>query len=257
MRVDDPKVPEFASWRSYANFARRVRQERRYVWEPEVSAFLDTVLATVQERDRTISKGSVLYRAQHGISYREDEKGVEVLAYGSDRMKPLVDRAKEGRANPAGIPMLYLSASEQTAISEVRPWIGSELSLAQFKILRDLTVIDLSLGHDKTPIQYLTVSQLLGEKQPSKQIKEEAVWTDIDNAFSRPVTRSDEMTDYVPTQILSELFCQNGYDGLVYRSQFGESGYNIALFEVRDADVINAAPYQVTAIDVKFEAIGK
>ena len=89
MRHDDPKVPEFASWRSYTDFARRVRTKRRYVWESEVDAFLDTVLATVQGRDRTISKGSVLYRAQLGIDYREDENGVEVQAYGMDRMKPL------------------------------------------------------------------------------------------------------------------------------------------------------------------------
>ena len=256
MQVDDPKVPEFASWRSYADFARRVRTKRRYVWELEVSAFLNTVLATGQGRDRTISKGRLLYRAQLGIDYREDEDGVEVLAYGMDRMKPLGDRAKEGRANPAGIPMLYLAASEQTAISEVRPWIGSELSLGQFKILRDLKLIDLSLGHGKTPIQNLTIAYFLEEKEPNKEEKEEAVWTEIDNAFSRPVTRSDEMADYVPTQILSELFRHHGYDGLVYRSQFGERGYNIALFEVQDAEVINAAPYQVTAIDVKYEAIG-
>ena len=127
MQIDDPKVPEFASWRSYKNFARRVRQKRRYVWEPEVTAFLDTVLATVRERDRKISKGRILYRAQHGIEYREDDNGVDILAYGGERMKPLSDCATEGRANPAGIPILYLASSEQTAISEVRPWIGSEL----------------------------------------------------------------------------------------------------------------------------------
>ena len=49
---------------------------------------------------------------------------------------------------------------------------------------------------------------------------------------------------------------ESGYEGLVYRSQFGESGHNIALFDVQDADIINAAPYQVTSIDVKFEETG-
>ena len=149
-----------------------------------------------------------------------------------------------------------MAASEQTAISEVRPWIGSEISVGQFKILRDLKLIDLSLDHGESPIQNLTISHLLQEKEPNKEEKENAVWIDIDNAFSCPVTRSDEMADYVPTQILSELFHHHGYDGLVYRSQFGERGYNIALFEVQDAEVINAAPYKVTAIDVKYEKIG-
>ena len=256
MPIDDPNGSEFASWRSYQNFARAVRRERRYVWEQEVTAFLDTVLATIRERDRTISEGSILYRAQHGIVYREDEDGVDILAYGGERMKPLSDRAKEGRANPAGIAMLYLGSSEQTAISEVRPWTGSELSVAQFRISRDVKVIDLSLGHGQTSFQHLFFSELLAEKPVSREKKEEAVWIDIDNAFSRPVTRSDDTADYVPTQILAELFRDNGYDGLVYRSQFGETGYNIGLFDVGDADIINAAPYQVTDIDVKFEEIG-
>lgn len=256
MQIDDPKGPEFASWRSYQDFARGVRRERRYVWEQEVTAFLDTVLATIRERDRTISEESILYRAQHGIVYREDDDGVDILAYGGERMKPFSDRAKEGRANSAGISILYLASSEQTAISEVRPWIGSELSVAQFRISRDVKVINLSLGHGQTSFQHLFFSELLGEKPVSREKKEEAVWIDIDNAFSRPVTRSDETADYVPTQILAELFCDNGYDGLVYRSQFGESGYNIGLFNVGDAEIINAAPYQVTDIDVKFEEIG-
>lgn len=256
MQIDDPNGPEFASWRSYQNFARAVRRERRYLWEQEVTAFLDTVLATIRERDRTIAEGSILYRAQHGIVYHEDEDGVDILAYGGERMKPLRDRANEGRANPAGISMLYLGSSEQTAISEVRPWTGSELSVAQFRISRDVEVIDLSLGHGQTSFHRLFFSELLGEKPVSREKKEEAVWIDIDNAFSRPVTRSDDTADYVPTQILAELFRNNGYDGLVYRSQFGETGYNIGLFDVEDADIINAAPYQVTDIDVKFKEIG-
>ena len=256
MQIDNSNGPEFASWRSYENFARRVRRERRFVWDQEVTAFLDTVLATIRERDRTISDGSILYRAQHGIEYREDEDGVDILAYDGERMKPLSDRAKEGRANPAGISMLYLASSEQTAISEVRPWTGSELSVAQFRISRDLKIIDLSLGHGQTSFQNLFLSEFFGKKPVSREKKEEAVWIDIDNAFSRPVTRSDETADYVPTQILAELFYDNGYDGLVYRSQFGESGFNIGLFDVGDAEIINAAPYQVTGIDVKFEEIG-
>ena len=256
MQINDPNGPEFANWRSYQDFARAVRQERRYVWEQKVTAFIETVMATIRERDRKLSEGSILFRAQHGIVYCEDEDGVDILAYGSERMRPLSDRAKEGRANPAGISMLYLGSSEQTAISEVRPWTGSELSVAQFRISRDVKVIDLSLGHGQISFQHLFFSELLGEQPVSREKKEEAVWIDIDNAFSRPVTRSDETADYVPTQILAEMFRDNGYDGVVYRSQFGETGYNIALFDVGDAEIINAAPYQVTGIEVKFEEIG-
>ena len=89
-----------------------------------------------------------------------------------------------------------------------------------------------------------------------REAKEEAVWIDIDNAFSQPVLRSDETAEYVPTQILAELFCDEGYDGLAYRSQFGESGYNIGLFDVGAAEAVSGKPYQVSGIDVNFEEIG-
>jgi len=256
MQIDDPNSPEFASWRSYRKFSRAVRRERRFVWKQEVTAFLDTVLTTIQNRDLTIPAGSIFYRAQHGIEYRENEDRVDVVAYGRKRMKPLTDRAREGRANPAGISMLYLASSEQTAISEVRPWIGSELSVAQLQVTGDVKVINLSLGHGQESFVNIFLAEHLGKKPISREKKEEAVWMDIDNAFSRPVTHSDDTADYVPTQILAELFRDTGYDGLVYRSQFGEAGYNICLFDIGSAEVINAAPYQVTGIDVKFEEVG-
>ena len=173
-------------------------------------------------------------------------------------MKPLEDRAKEGRANPAGIPVLYLASAKQTAISEVRPWIGMGISLAQFKIVRDLRALDLSLGHDQLPRGDLTLQELGGEKTPDAQKKEKAVWIEIDNAFSRPVTPSDDhdIAYYAPTQILAELFQDAGYDAIVYRSQFGEMGFNIALFNVEDAEPITAVPCRVTKINIEFDEIG-
>lgn len=262
MEVDDPKEPEFASWRSYLKFARRVRQTRRYVWQIEVQAFLDTVRATLKDRDVKISEGSILYRAQEGINYDsvvdDDDNviGEEAHGFGAVRMKPLMSRAKEGRVNPAGIPVLYLASTKQTVISEVRPWVGSEISVAQFKILRDLNAVNLSRGHGQMSIDHLTLAQLTGEETPNAETKEKAVWIDIDNAFSRPITRRNDAAAYVPTQILAEFFGDAGYDAIIYRSQFGEKGYNVVLFNVQDAEAINCAPYQVTGIEVSFTEIG-
>ncbi len=262
MKVDDPKEPEFASWRSYREFARRVRQTRRYVWQIEVQAFLDTVRATLKDRDVKIPVGKIFYRAQEGINYDsvvdDDDNiiGEEAHGFGAVRMKPLVSRAKEGRVNPAGIPVLYLASTKQTVISEVRPWVGSEISVAQFKILRDLKAVNLSRGHGQMSIGHLTFAQLTGEETSDAETKEKAVWIDIDNAFSQPITRRNDAAAYVPTQILAEFFGDAGYDAIIYRSQFGEKGYNVVLFNVQDAEAINCAPYQVTGIEVSFTEIG-
>ena len=95
--------------------------------------------------------------------------------------------------------------------------------------------------------QQLTFGELLNGTLVPPDKKAKLVWTDIDNAFSRPVTLSDDEADYVPTQILAELFRSAGYDGVIYRSQFGEKGHNLALFNVADAEPINCAPYRVWA----------
>lgn len=259
--IGDSGKPEFPSWKSYEDFERHVRQSRRYVWDEEVHKFLTTVLKTKNNREEQIPEGSILWRAQLGIYYDStyDEEGNEIeirlLGLNRDRMKPLVRSGSEGRVNSAGIPVLYLATKEQTAISEVRPWIGSEVSVAQFQVVRDLRAIDLSQEFGKSPFNYLSLLQLFGEKPVDPGRKEKVVWAAIDNAFSKPVTLSEDPSTYVPTQILAELFRDAGYDAVIYRSQFGENGHNIAIFDLEDAKILNCAPYEVEAIEVKYKQI--
>ena len=263
--VDDPQTPEFASWRSYRKFEERVIRYRRHVWDRRIDAFLDTVMATRQNRDAQIPKGTVLWRAQLGVDYIpiRDASGVEVgeepVGFCGARMKPVAKYARESRANSSGIPVLYLASTEQTAISEVRPWVGSEVSVAQFRVTRKLHAIGLTQGHGKSSWSGLTVGQMSGNEKMDAEDKAKAVWNYIDNAFSKPVTPSDEREEYVPTRILAELFQEAGYDAIVYRSQFGQEGrdgYNIAVFKLDDAEILNCAPYRVKGIEVSFEEFG-
>jgi RES domain-containing protein len=220
------------------------------------------VRATIHDRDVPLPGGSVLFRAQRGHDWRtiHDSEGNAIddvpEAFGPERMKPRLDVAKEGRANPAGIPFLYLGTTEQTAISEVRPWVGAVVSVSQLKIARSLRLLDLTKGHGRSSIEEIEFKHLFGTEPVDAGRKERAVWIDIDNAFSRPVTFSDETADYAPTQILAELFRDEGYDGLLYKSQFGERGFNIVLFDIAAAEVVNGAPYEVTALEVAFKQSG-
>ena len=194
--VDDPQVPEFASWRSYRKFEERVRWYRRHIWDRKIEAFLETVMQTRQGRDAKIPEGTILWRAQLGVDYvplkeeNGEQFGEQPMGYDGARMKPVAEYAREGRANSSGIPVLYLASTEQTAISEVRPWVESEMSVAQFRVTRELNAIDLTQGHGKASWGGLTLRQLSGQEEPDAQAKEKAVWIDIDNAFSRPVTLS-------------------------------------------------------------------
>ena len=262
--VDDPRIPEFASWRSYRRFEERVIRNRRHIWDRAIGAFLDTVMGTLQNRDLEIPKGIKLWRAQLGVEYVpvRDESGEEVgeqpMGFSGTRMKPVAEYAREGRANSSGIPVLYLASTKQTAISEVRPWVQSELSVAQFGVTRTLNAINLTQGDGKSSWS-LTLEQMLGKEEVDAETKTRVVWDDIDNAFSRPVTPSDEGESYVPTRILAELFQEAGYDAIVYRSQFGQEGqdgHNIVVFKLEDAEILNCAPYQVESIEINSKMFG-
>src|SRR5712671_1469978 len=108
MPTDDPAKLEFASWKSYQDFAHRVRRERRYATDPASQAFIQTVLATAPQRDLIINRDLLFYRAQLDVEERvfRDEDGadrIEIVGHHRDRMLPDNEKVLAGRANPAGI----------------------------------------------------------------------------------------------------------------------------------------------------------
>lgn len=242
-------MSEFKSWRSYNLFAHETKRLNRYILSSDTKEFLNAVLATLKKREKTIPKGSIFWRAQLGHDlkpYYEDGEHIvdEECPYSSERMKPIPGRAKEGRANPKGIAYLYLATDKNTAMAEVRPGVDSFISVGQFSIKKNIKIVDSSILHEKAVKLYVN--------QPSPQKREEAVWSDIDRAFSSITTQSDDVADYVPTQILAELFKHNGYDGVVYKSNLG-TGNNLVLFELNNADLKNCFLYKTKHIKFTFE----
>lgn len=127
-------------------------------------------------------------------------------------MKPLAGQASEGRANSKGIPCLYLSTLRDTALSEIRPWLGMSISVAQFKAVRELKLVDC-ISKTRPELRYLF-------SEPPPEERDEVMWYRIDSAFSEPINPTDTSADYAPTQIIAEMFKSEGFDGLAYRSAF-------------------------------------
>ena len=254
--LDDPgmvkPMPMFKSWRSYVDFEGSVMRDRRYVRSIESEEFLKTVMATAAPRKTTVEKRSILWRAQLGHEWRSEGEEPETFevecALPPDRMKPRPDRASEGRANPKGIPCLYVATEKKTAVSEVRPWIGSYVSVGQFKPVRTLEIIDCSYNYGD-PSSYLTFG---GEKTLTPEEIERTVWSNIDKAFAAPIDRDDNVAAYAGTQIVAELIKSMGYDGVAYRSNFGEDGHNIALFDIAAARLMNCQLHRVDGVDIEF-----
>jgi hypothetical protein len=227
-------MPEFRSYLSYLDFAASVTRRYRFTRSQEQAEFLKTVLATSTSKEQVIPTGSIVWRAQKGHVWKRGEiapgdfEGIP-YPYCSKRMKPPRDRAHEGRANSKGIPCLYVATHEETALAEVRPWIGTIVSIAQLKTMRELRVVNCTIDDHRNMIY---------SQEPDAGKRELAVWQAIDRAFARPLTVDDDMGDYAPTQVLAEAFREHGFDGVGYRSSLGP-GHNLVFFELDAADIIN------------------
>ena len=224
----------------YHAFALSVKHEARYVREQAAREFMAKVLATLPQRGGLLQEAEVLCRAQRGFSMGtvEGEDFEREMAHPPERMVPTVEHSTDGRVSPRGIPCLYLASNMKTAVAEVRPWVGSYVSLAQFKLARRCKVVDCRS----------TKSADLDKDQA-------ALWSDIAYAFSEPVSPEEPHLEYVPTQVLAETFRSQGFDGIQYESLLSK-GTNIALFDTTSAELINCGLHKVQTVSFEFELSG-
>ena len=198
-----------------------------YVLDEPIRELLQAVKESCRSRIITLPSNTTLWRAQLGHDWKReilDVGGRKVpvrdrVAYQKRRMKPPASQG-EGRLNPKGTACLYLAQSEPTAMSEVRPWRGEYISIGRFRTTKPLLLVDCTSEE---------------EGWPDAPTIEKAAWADINAAFAKPVVPSDPAGDYVPTQLLAQLFRREAYNGIQYRSSIDGGGRNVALFNLRHA----------------------
>ena len=239
---------ELMSWLSYSAFQRAVKNENRFFHGGDTEQFLNIVLSASGNKKLNLPKGSHLWRARLGQGWKLVHKVGEHIAdtpvpFKRERMNTFKNKAADGRTNSKGIPYLYLASTKETAMVEVRPWVGSKISVGQFRIDKDIILIDCS--DSRGVIWWYT-------EEPSAKEKEEAVWADTSETFSQLVTDNDKITGYVQAQIIAEIFKKQGFDGIVYKSIFGE-GYNVVMFEIDTATLINCFLYEVKRLTFDFQ----
>lgn len=239
----------FRTDEDYEEFSQYVRRRARYFLGGRQQEFIAAVLLTSKKRTTVMPTGQVLWRAALGYVAEEGVSQNDVFFLESinphplERMKPLKDRAQEGRVNPKGIPCLYAATDAQTAMAETRPWVGSVLTVSQLVLLKQITAVDCSLP----------ASFDLDTRTPEQ--RESNNWYVINEAFSEPMSRTDDVADYAPTQFLAEAFRNEGYDGIVYESRMG-SGKNVALFDVDVAEVASSQLHHVEKLFFASRRVG-
>ncbi|WP_461329822.1 RES family NAD+ phosphorylase [Bradyrhizobium diazoefficiens] len=152
--------------------------------------------------------------------------------------------ATHGRANPPGIPYLYLGSQPDTAVAEVRPHTGEIACVADFAIPA-IKAVDL-----RNP-RKLVSPFLLADASAIGQLRADVPFLErLGQELTRPVLPQGAAIDYIPSQYLCEFIKKSRYDGVVYRSSVSE-GINLALFDPSKASPGSVSEYNVAKVAVE------
>lgn len=156
-------------------------------------------------------------------------------------------RSAHGRANPAGIPYLYLGSLPDTAVAEIRPHTGEYACVADYKI-PEIKAVDLRDPRKLVSPFILTDASEIGQLRADLPFLER-----LGEELTRPIQPAGAAIDYIPSQYLCEFIKKSGFDGVVYRSSVSE-GINLALFNPSQAAGGSVALYTVTRVSVQVAA---
>ena len=153
-------------------------------------------------------------------------------------------RSSHGRANPAGIPYLYLGSLPETAVAEIRPHTGEWACVAEFTI-PEIKAVDLRNPRRLVSPFILADSSEIGQLRADLPFLER-----LGEELTRPVQPTGAAIDYIPSQYLCEFTKKSGFDGIVYRSSVSD-GINLALFNPTLAVGKAVKQYNVSKVSVQ------
>jgi hypothetical protein len=234
----EPFISEI-NWREiwdhsqYSGLISYIRNSNRFVLDQQYQLLVNKMVTFAKNhRTITIDKSTSLFRARiHPFDFEEIDDFDE-----NKMLAPPPMKATEGRINPSGIPCLYISSDEATAIAECRPWIGASLTVVELKLKKETKVADFS---DTSSNGFDNVNNF------------QYSWVDLFTyLFSMPV-HIEDMSAYAPTQFIAETLKANGFDGIKYVSSQNKEGRNLAIFDCKSAYEINRRKADVK--NIKYE----
>ena len=168
-------------------------------------------------------------------------KSVKFKGYGSrDSSAPDPNKVTNGRANPDHIRYLYVCEDEDTPVYEVRPIIGDQVSVARFRLTKEVRLYDLTLP--KKPFE----DQLFDSVDEYESVK---LFNAIGAMFSRPF--NGDPAKYIATQFLAEEIKNMGFDGLRFNSSLNTGGINVVLFDPDACKAISSELVEIKGIHIE------
>lgn len=213
------REPDQSLIEKWNEFAEELKHSNRYF--PTTAPDKDFLSFLLGNLGVPLAAGTMVYRA------RINEEGSQ---YEPPHLrKPPSGLAGAGRANPHGISYFYTASDADTAVAEVRPQRGEDVTIATFEAISNLTLIDL-----RDPYRTFTP---FGHERDLEEIlfKGLPLLKHLGEELTKPVQRSRSQLDYLPSQYLCEFIKMSAFDGIIYGSSLGR-GHNYATFNDSDFD---------------------
>ncbi|MBI5102312.1 MAG: RES family NAD+ phosphorylase [Nitrospirae bacterium] len=171
--------------------------------------------------------------------------------YSLDQMgKPPARFSGNGRANPVGIPCLYVASDADTAITEIRPHKGELVCVAEFAINERIQLADL-----RNPRKSISPF-LLDDLQIELLFKYMDYLCRLGEELTMPILPKVAHLEYLPSQYICEFIKDCAFDGVIYASALGP-GVNYAIFDDSGVAGTVVHQYRIDAISIGFSALNE
>ncbi len=222
----------------WADFCQSIKHHQRFFnfkYYKKLEDIFDVIMNYRFSNNKTAiyeiipdSKEATIYRARIA-----DEKIQKILKNPHKELgAPHHKKSKAGRMNPKGISIFYGSFEKNTCITEIRPPSEAIIVLGEFKIVKPIRVLNLSLFDDPHLSEKVWPSMF--HPKFCQEIKNLKFINKFHYEISKPILPADEPLEYIPTQALTEFLANYNkfkIDGIIFASsQTGRAGKNIALF---------------------------
>ena len=190
---------------------------------------------------RKIKVGTTYYRARIYHEEEDTNKNKPTVFKGYDEKGSFVNTDDkwpvQGRMNPEGIRVLYVSTDEKTCVKEVGAASGEKVSIATIQVIKELSIVDFE--------DLLIQTNDLIQKSFIEYIRNK-----LSSGYGG--------RDYVLTQYVASLCEHENYDGIKYRSKYAtknekEGGMNVAIFHYEKCKAISSVIKKVKSIALTLE----
>jgi hypothetical protein len=132
--------------------------------------------------------------------------------------------ARAGRMNPERVAVFYGAFDDSTAIAELRPSIGEQVVVGQFKVVRPLKVLDMLILDRAGGATFSIWDPKFKERAAMR-----ALLHRLHERVRRPIVAGAEH-EYLATQVLADyLAVHMGVDAVIFGSAQNADGRNIVL----------------------------